>query len=64
MPKTDAQLPDPLRLDAAGPCRRRRPPMPRMRLDPLTKASLIGLRVLLVVMTAMAGYAAFHGVHV
>jgi len=35
-----------------------------MRLDPLTKASLIGLRVLLVVMTAMVGYAAFHGVHV
>lgn len=63
MPKTDAQAPDPLRLDAAGPCRRRRAPLPPMRLGPLTKASLIGLRVLLVVMTAMAGYAAFYGAH-
>jgi hypothetical protein len=34
-----------------------------MRLGPLTKASLIGLRALLVLMTAMAGYAAFHGAH-
>jgi hypothetical protein len=34
-----------------------------MRLGPLTKASLIGLRVLLLVTTAMAGYAALHGPH-
>jgi hypothetical protein len=35
-----------------------------MRLDPIAKAGLIGLRLLLGATTVMAVYAALHGVHV
>lgn len=53
------QPPRHLRLDVAGAFRL--PPLPPMQLGLLTKGALIGIRVLLGVTTAMATYAAFHG---
>jgi hypothetical protein len=61
MSKIEDRRSEAARTDNAEP-RRRPPPLPPMRLNPFAKGCLFGLRLLLGATTAMAAYAALHGV--